>query len=271
MASACALPQRASSAAPGAVRLQRAAGDDDLAEQRVAALADGALASPGGAHRRVRTPGDGCHQRDDREQNVGDGLGDDQDEGEGQDQERQLAEEQRGRTGQRVAHRIHVAEGRRPALRPGPLQGPQRRVGQGRKQPPGDGDVQAERNGLQDPPARLAEDEIEAEHDRHADEQPLQRAHPGVGHDPVVDLEDEHRHGQRQQVDGEGEGGDLEEGAGKRGEEIAQPAARRGGLGHGGRDYTADRVLPQTGKISAPAFLANEPGRAHIELHVTNE
>ena len=198
---------------------------DDLGHQAVAALRAFALVLVGVGHARPRSPGDEQEERQDNQQDPAQGLGDDEDKRQEDDDERQVRHQNRGGPRERVADRVHVAEERLPIGSRHGLQGTQRQGHQLVEEGAADVDVDPERHGLHDAPARRPEDVIEDEHPDHADQQAVQRAYAALEYHPVVNLHREDRHRQRHEVHEKGQQHDLAEGGPQGLEKWPQPRA----------------------------------------------
>jgi hypothetical protein len=156
-------------------------------------------------------PGDEQEKRQDDQQDPAQGLGNDKDERQENDDERQVRHQHGAGPRKRIANRIDVTEERLPIGSRHGFQRLQRQGHQFFEERAADVNIDPERHGLQDAPARGPEDVIDAEHSDHADQQAVQGAEAALEHHPVVNLHREDRHRQSQQIHEKGQRHDLAE------------------------------------------------------------
>ena len=182
-------------------RLDGGAAVDHFGDQAVAALRRLALCLVGGGHGGARFPGHEHESRNDDQKDPGDGQRDDQDHAQKHEGERQVRHQQRRGAGKRVANHVDVAEKRLPVVRRLGLKHVQRQRHQLVEQALPDQNIDPQGHRLHDPGPGHAQDVVEDYDENHADGQAPKGADSGAGDHPVVDLEREHRHRERQQVD----------------------------------------------------------------------
>ena len=181
--------------------LDRGAALQQFGQKRVAADTGLALSLGRGLHHPAGNDGHDDKYRKRNQQHPHHRRGDDIDDHHEQHGKGQIGQQHGGGARERIAHHLGIAEQGLPKAGGAAFERAQRQGGDFVVERTPQRDIDSERHPLQHAAARLANDEIEQKRRQDADQQAIKRTDAVTKDDAGIDLQDEYRHRQRQQVD----------------------------------------------------------------------